>query len=110
MANEYANYDLEIAPGATYTRTITWTVSDALVNLAGYTATLTISEQDGTQLLQLTSGAGITLGGVAGTIAITISDTQSSTITADGTYQLDLESGGGIVTRLLHGAVRRVTV
>lgn len=110
MGSEYANYDIEIAPGATYSRTITWSIDGVNVNLTGYTATLTILEQDGTQALQLSSGSGITLGGVAGTIAIVLTDTQTASITEDGTYQLDVESGGGIVTRLLHGAVRRVTI
>lgn len=109
MANEYATYDLLIAPGADYTRQITWTVSDALVNLTGYTASLTVFDVAGTEYFELTHADGIALGGAAGTITITINDTRTSLVTADALYRLDLTSGS-TTTRLLNGAVRRATV
>jgi hypothetical protein len=57
-----------------------------------------------TCFLALTSEDAITLGGAAGTIRIDLSATQTSNIAA-GTYayDLELESAGGEVTRLLSG-------
>jgi hypothetical protein len=59
-----------------------------------------------TSIVSLTSGAGITLGGAAGTIAIVISATTTAALTApfSGVYDLELVSAGGVVTRLLQGA------
>ena len=56
-------------------------------------------------LLSLTNGSGITLGGTAGTIAVAITNAQSSAISA-GSYAYDLElvAGAGTITRLLQGA------
>jgi hypothetical protein len=58
-----------------------------------------------TTILSLTSAAGITLGGAAGTIAIAVSATATAALTApfSGVYDLELVSGGGEVTRLLEG-------
>lgn len=109
MANEYASYDLIIAPGTDYTRVLTWRIDDALVNLTGYTASLSVFDVSETEYFELTQADGITLGGAAGTITITINDTRTSLITTDALYRLDLTSGS-TTTRLLNGAVRRGTV
>jgi hypothetical protein len=102
-------YKLDIQQGATLSLTATWTDSTgAAVNLTGYTARMQVrSAYDATTtILSLTSGAGdITLGGSAGTIAITASATVTAALTAPwtGVYDLELVSGGGVVTRLLEG-------
>ena len=102
-------YDLEIKQGATLSLTATWKDStDTPVNLTGYTARMQVrSTYDATStILSLTSGSGITLGGSAGTIAITASATVTAALTAPwaGVWDLELVSGGGVVTRLLEGA------
>ena len=74
-------------------------------NLTGYTATMTIRPFVGsnTTTLVLTNGNGITLGGSAGTVDITI----SAAVTADfspSRYAYDFVlNSGSVVTRLLEG-------
>ena len=74
-------------------------------NLTGYTATMTIRPFVGanTTTLVLTNGNGITLGGGAGTVDITI----SAAVTADfnpSRYAYDFVlNSGSVVTRLLEG-------
>lgn len=102
-------YDLEIKQGATLSLTATWRDSTGTaVNLTGYTARMQVrSTYDAAStILSLTSGSGITLGGSAGTIAITASATTTAALTApwSGVWDLELVSGGGEVTRLLEGA------
>jgi len=101
-------YDLEIKQGATLSLTATWKDSTGTaVNLTGYTARLQVraTYDSSSTILSLTSAAGITLGGAAGTIAITASATTTAALTApfSGVYDLELVSGGGEVTRLLEG-------
>jgi hypothetical protein len=101
-------YDLEIKQGATLSLTATWKDSSGTaVNLTGYTARLQVraTYDSSSTILSLTSAAGITLGGAAGTIAITATATVTAALTApwSGVYDLELVSGGGEVTRLLEG-------
>ena len=76
-----------------------------LWDLTGYSATMTIRPFVGsnTTTLVLTNGNGITLGGVAGTVAILI----SATVTADfnpSRYSYDFVlNSGSVITRLLEG-------
>lgn len=91
--------------GSTFTRTLTYKVDDTPVNLSGYTAQLQVREYHYSDefIANLTSSAGITLGGSAGTISILI----SASVTSDfvpGDYVYDLEiATGGTVTRLIEG-------
>jgi len=94
--------------GSTFSRRITYKIDDALVNLIGYSSRLQVRETHyATDIIaNLTSGsAGITLGGSAGTIDILISDTDTAEF-PPGTfvYDLELESSGGIVNRLIEGS------
>lgn len=69
------SYDLIIEAGATFDDIGTWRDSTgALVNTTGYTARLQIRSavESTVVILELTNGSGITLGGAAGTIEITI--------------------------------------
>lgn len=104
-------HHFKVEKGATFSRTFTWKINSNLVNLSGYTARMKVRDNSrrapGTnQILSLTSaaGGGITLGGEAGTIIITLSATLTSSL-APGkyTYDLELESGSGEVTRLIKG-------
>lgn len=101
-------YDITIEQGSTFTRTITWKdENDTAVNLTGYSARLQMRESvdASSTFISLTNGSGITLGGVAGTILIEISATDTAAITQSGVYDLELVSGAGVVTRLLQGNV-----
>jgi hypothetical protein len=92
--------------GATFGLTLTWTADGVAVDLTGYTAAaLTIKDGQDT-VVALTLGDGITLGGTAGTITLSIDaeDTaEFAPATAD--YDLLLTSGSGVVTPLVAGIV-----
>jgi hypothetical protein len=91
--------------GETFSRTVTWSVNGAPVDLTGYTAAMQVraSYSSATAIISLTNGSGITLGGAAGTIQLNISAVTTAALTA-GTYVYDLElTYAGTVTRLLEG-------
>jgi hypothetical protein len=104
-------YDLIINKGATFSKEIRYKdENEALINLTGYTARMHIREtiDSSTTIVTLTTeNGGITLGGVAGTIILTISAADTAAITQNtGVYDLEIISGGGLVTRLLEGEVQ----
>lgn len=107
---EPGTYNFTIYQGATWDRTFTVATDGTPVSWVGYNATLTVKRYDNSAaVLTLTNGSGITLGGTAGTIAVTMSPTQTDSIPA-GRYVYDLElslGGGAYVTRILQG---RITV
>lgn len=99
-------YNINCPQGATFDRTLTVTVGGTALDLTGYTAAMQVREAAGaaTALISLTNGAGITLGGTAGTISIVVAATASAAITP-GSYSYDLElNSGQTVTRLLEGS------
>lgn len=113
-------YDIHIDQGANWSLSLTWKDDTGTpVNLTGYTARMQIRKaySDSTVKLSLTSSSGIVLGGVAGTVAISATKTQTAGISVDYlslfyhndkpsqkmVYDLELETSGGVVTRLLQG-------
>lgn len=102
-----STYNLTVWQGADFDQTFTVTQNGTALNFTGYSARMQVREAaDSTAyLLSLTNGSGITLGGTAGTIAVAITNAQSSAISA-GSYAYDLElvAGAGTITRLLQGA------
>ena len=103
MAGEY-NFTIE--QGATFNLLMTWKIDNVAVNLTGYTARLQarIDVDETETILSLTTGAGITLGGAAGTISLDQTATQTALLPkGQYVYDLELQSSGGIVTRLLQG-------
>lgn len=105
---EPADYNIKCPQGATFDKTFTITVNGARLNLTGYTAAMQVREtyDSISTLLSLASGngSGITLGGTAGTILVSVAST-ATTALAPGYYSYDLEitSGGGVTDRLLEG-------
>lgn len=85
-----ARYDFTINKGETFSRKLTYKDSTgALVNLTGYTATLVIKD-----VITLTEASGISLGGTAGTIDISIAAaTTDSFGFTTAPYTLELKSG-----------------
>lgn len=78
------------------------------VNLTGFTARMQIREtiESTTTLVSLTEASGITLGGAAGTIGITITATATALLDFDSAvYDLEVVSAGGIVTPVAYGNV-----
>jgi len=100
-----AKYNMVCEQATTFTVNFTIQTGNTLFNLTGYSATMTIRPFVGsnTTTLVLTNGSGITLGGAAGTVAISI----SAATTADfepSRYAYDfMLNSGSVVTRLLEG-------
>lgn len=93
--------------GATFSRVITYQGSDGVaVNLTGYTARMQVrtDHESATTLLSLTTeNGGITLGGVAGTVTLLATATQTAALDAgERVYDIELVNGS-VVTRLLQG-------
>lgn len=115
MTVEAAELALIADQGATFTRTITYETgatfeTTAPVDLTGWTARMQIRRTPSGPdlLLSLTQAAGLTLGGTAGTVAITITAAQTAALpTGEQVYALDLIDGAGRVYKLLRG---RLTV
>ncbi len=107
MTIKPGNYDITIYQGASFSQVFTWKDENgAAINLTGYTARLKVRPaiDSSTVLISLADGSGITLGGAAGTITVSISATDTAALTAMlGVYDLELISGSGAVTRLLQG-------
>jgi hypothetical protein len=108
-----ATLALSVEQGTTYDVTITFKDgAGALVNLTSYTARMdwrtTITQTVPAITLNTTNGR-LTLGGAAGTIRLFLTDSETAALgtTSGASYVYDLEliSGGGIVTRLLKGTV-----
>jgi hypothetical protein len=124
-------YNLCIDQGATFSRVFLWTVGGCTcgtgycsgtcgcsssscaggtpVDLTGFTADMQIRQtvQSSTILYEAsTSNGDIVLGGTAGTITLTIPASATAGFTWNlGVYDMNLTSSGGIVTRLIQGAV-----
>jgi hypothetical protein len=99
-------YNITCPQGATWDKTFTVTIGGTALNLTGYTAAMQVRDSAGaaTALISLTNGAGITLGGTAGSVGVTIASTATAALSA-GSYSYDLElNSGSTITRLLEGA------
>ena len=104
-----AQYNITIEQGATWRLSLTWKdVAGAPIDLTSYTARMQVRQAYGTAdaLLNLSSGAGITLGPSTGAITLTASAAQTAAIAArNGVYDLEMVAPDGTVTRLLQGSV-----
>lgn len=103
-------HKIDAEKGATFSRSFTWKIDSNVVNLTGYSARMKVRDPKRApsvnQIISLTSatGGGITLGGSAGTITLTIAATIMDNIVAGKyVYDLELEAPDGVVTRLLKG-------
>jgi len=118
MSQGAATYNITIEQGATFNRVLTLTDSDGnLINLTGYSARMTIRRANDfeTVLIELTTVNGrIALGGAAGTVTLEITDSDTAALESEvGIYDLEIESSGGVTTRLIQGTAtidREVTV
>ena len=109
MTTHPAKHNFYVYRGATFSEQIEWKdESGTPVNLNGFTARMHMREtlEAADPFLTLTTeNGGISLGGVAGTIELLASATETTAITAtSGVYDLELVSGAN-VTRLLEGLV-----
>jgi hypothetical protein len=109
MTTHPAKHNFYVYRGATFSEQVEWKdESGTPVNLTGFTARMHMREtlEVADPFLTLTTeNGGITLGGLAGTIQLLASATQTTAISAtSGVYDLELVSGAN-VTRLLEGLV-----
>ena len=98
-----------IEQGATFGQTLTLKdSSDAVVNLSGYASAemdLRLHSDSSTTIITLTTAnSRITLGGSNGTVTLSISATDTASLSVgDGVYDLELVDGSGNVFRILEG-------
>ena len=100
-----AIYNITAYQGATFDFNLNWSIGGTAVDLTGYTAAMQVREttRSSATVLSLTTGNGITLGGTAGSIAVTVpASTMASTTAGNYVYDLELTSGER-VTRLVQG-------
>lgn len=92
-----------IHKGATFNESVTYQDSNAVaIDLTGFTATMVIYDEWDGNIIETVTGSLPTP--TNGTIILTITDEDTATYNVStGVYKLDIESGGGIVTRLLTG-------
>lgn len=100
-------YHLKIDQGSTFSLVITYKDSEGtLINLTGYDARMQLrrNHDDDTPLIELTVANGrIALGGVDGTVTLTISSGDTAALPAvEGVYDLELVSGS-TVDKLIAG-------
>jgi hypothetical protein len=93
--------------GATFTHTFTHRVNGSLVNLTGYSARMQartrVRGMVGSAAFTLTSTSGLTLGGAAGTVAVSISAAVTEILTP-GLYRYDVTlTTGSTVVRAFEG-------
>lgn len=97
-----AQYNITARYGDTFSRSIALTNNGTAVNLTNSSATFTIADTDAANqtLLQLTVGSGVTMGGTAGTIALTATATQMNIPAGVYAYELDWLQGSNVSTLL----------
>lgn len=107
-----AKRKLTIYQGATFRKRLTWKGPLPVqmpIDLTGCTARMQVRHEveSPTVLLELTTAnGGITLGGVAGTIELFVSDDASTLFTwTAGAWDLEIEFPGGDVHRLAQGSI-----
>ncbi len=106
-------YNFTIEQGADLSRVFTWKdANGSPVSLVGYTARMKIKDSStGTTILSLTNAADangnvLTLGGLVGTITLTIKSVTTTAMTfTEGKYDLELVDASNKVTRLVQGIV-----
>ena len=104
LGTEATRLDLVLQPGAT----LIFNVSDRSgVDLTGSAAALAIKSRARfpVELVALSVGSGISLGGTSGVITVTISAAQSAAISEIGLYVLLITYTDGTVDKLRTGTV-----
>ena len=101
-------YDIQIDAGATFRLQVQHLDDDDVaVNLTGYSARMHVREDvtsDDT-VIELTSSSGITITAETGTLDIVIAASVTKDLVGPYVYDLEIESGAGVVDRLLQGSI-----
>jgi hypothetical protein len=98
-------YNMICPQGATFSKTLTWTIDDVAVDLTGYTARMQARDKVGGSCIVVnitTENGGISLDD-EGNINLLISSDDTKTINAkDYVYDLELDSGSEVY-RIIEG-------
>jgi hypothetical protein len=93
--------------GSTFRKTLSVLVDEDPINFTGYSSRMQVRESfisEDTLLNLLSNGGGLSMGGSAGTIDIFVdNDTTSSLPAGEWVYDLEVESSGGLVNRIIEG-------
>ena len=103
-----ARRDFTIPQGVTWSQTLRWRTDGTPVNLSGYTARMHVRTTPSAPLAAdlSTENGRITLGGVAGTVALNLPQTVTSGFAPRRhVYDLWLYSADGTATRLVDGGI-----
>ena len=107
-----AKYDLHIDQGSTFTRDFIYEDEDgAPQNLAGYSARMMIRKAKtslGEPTFDSNDAAGaLVVTGAEGKVTLTLTDdvTQALPAPFEGFYDIELDDGSGVITRLIQGRV-----
>lgn len=106
-----AKFKLHIYQGATFRKRLRWFMksSGAAIYLTGCRARMQVrSDVESSVVLQelTTESGGITLGGIAGTVDLYISDEDTTAIKWEGgVFDVEIEHPSGEVTRLAEGSI-----
>lgn len=104
------NYTWKIPQGTYQERIFTYKdAAGTAIDLTGLTARMQIRPYKGSDTVMLsitTESGGIVLGGTAGTIRVVIRTAQTTLITSDGYYDIELIDGSGEVDRVIEGAIK----
>lgn len=107
IPSQSGELNLTVDEGTDFTLPLLWKDENGTpVDLTGYSAALQIRysvNDDGTPLLNLTNGAGITLGGVLGTIDIEVTKAQNNFGQQTLVWDLEMTSPAAKTVRLLRG-------
>lgn len=103
-----ATVNLVFEQGADFTHLVGLQNDDgSIFSLTGYTARMQVrpTVASSTILFELTVGNGrISVNAVAGQISLIVSSTDTAAMTwRSGVYDLEIVSGGGVVTRIMQG-------
>jgi hypothetical protein len=99
-------YNIVAEQGSTFTLQFTIDTDGTPWNLTSYTAAMQVRPfvESTTKIFDLTNGSGITLGGVTGTVTVSISAQNMGNAPAGRhVYDLELTSSGNEVTKILAG-------
>jgi hypothetical protein len=101
-------YNIQIDAGATFRLQVSYVDDDNVaINITGYSARMHVRETvtSTSTVIALTSSSGITITGATGTLDIVIAKSVTKDLVGPYVYDLEIESGSGVVDRLLQGSV-----
>ena len=99
-------YNIKARQGSTFNFNFTISTDGTVWNLTGYSAAMQVrsSASSSKKVLSFSSSSGITLGGSAGTVAVTAPAATMAAITANSyVYDFELTYPNGTVVALLEG-------